>query len=159
MKRTNRPDRLEDNPETSATFGHVSSSRYVDQTLLRNLKSLDPLLEPRWNPLKGRWEIFRDDLYVMTVQTVAGDYAPLDNRVLQRLFIIDTARYKDKFDYIRHLHLDDEHLMKMKQKEQDEYVRACHRDMQPMLINRKSFTADTKKVAEQDGLRRSTTSS
>ena len=116
--------------------------RYVDPVFLEYLQRMDKLLEPRWNINKNRWEIYRDGKYIMTVQTVPGDYAPLDNRVFQKLFLADTHRYKNEFDFIRHLHLEDEHLMKMKQKEQDEFIRACHRDMSPFLRGRKTVVAN-----------------
>lgn len=118
--------------------------RYVEPTFLEFLHRMDPALEPRWHILKNRWQIYRDGKYIMTVQTIEGDYAPLDNRVFQKLFLADTHRYANEFGFIRHLHLEDEALHKMKQKEQDEFVRACHRDMAPFLRGRKSVTAKAK---------------
>lgn len=131
-----------ENPAENELFRHVHSSRPVDEVFLERLRILDPGLEPRWNPLKCRWEIWRQGKYIMTVQTVSGEYAPLDNRVLQKLFLADTHRYKNEFDFIRSLHLEDEHLMRMKRHEQDEYIRACHRDMKPFMFGRKSVTVN-----------------
>jgi len=77
----------------------------------------------------------------MVVQTIDGEYQALDNRTLQKLFIGDTHRYKNEFEFIRQLHMEDEKLYKMKQKEQDEFIRACQRDIAPILRGRKSVTA------------------
>ena len=122
---------------------HVS--RDIPESFMDLLHSLDKDLQPRWNAVKLRWEIFRSDKYIMTVQTVDGGYAPLDNRVIQKLFVIDTHRYSNEFGLVRHLRLEDEHLMKMKRKEQDEFVRACYRDMAPFLRGRHSVNANIKK--------------
>jgi hypothetical protein len=149
MRYTNRPELGEDNPEVAAYLRHVHAPRYVDPAFLEYLHLLDPLLEPRWNVIKHRWEIYRDNLYLMTVQTVSGEYAHLDNRVMQRLFIIDTHRYRDSFDYIRYLHLEDEHFMRMKTKEQDEFMRAVARDAAPIWRRRKTVNADPSKIEEQ----------
>lgn len=120
------------------------TKRYVEPAFLDSLHRLDPLLEPRWHSVRQRWEIWRGGKYIMAVQTTDGEYAPLDNRVIQRLFVIDTYKYRNQFDYIRNLNLQDQHLLKMKQREQDEFVRSCHRDMKPFLIGRKSVTARVK---------------
>jgi hypothetical protein len=117
------------------------SRRHVDPVILDNLHRLDPHLEPRWNIDKERWEIYRDGKHIMVVQSINGGYQPLDNRTLQKLFIADTHRYKNEFEFIRQLHMEDEKLSKMKIKEQDEFVRACYRDMAPFLRGRKSVTA------------------
>jgi hypothetical protein len=125
---------------------YVHAERYVDPTFLERLKRLDRDLEPRWNPAKCRWEIWRRDKYILTVQSVGGDYAPLDNRVLQKLFLCDSHQYGSEVKFIASLHMDDEKLMSMKRKEQDEYVRAIHRDMSPFMRGRKSV--NTNKVWE-----------
>jgi hypothetical protein len=117
------------------------SRRFVDPVFLERLQRLDPLLTPRWNTDKERWEIYRSGLYIMTVQALNGEHAPLDNRTLQKLFLSDTHRYKNEFELIRQLHLEDEKLLSMKRHEQDEYVRACHRDIAPILRGRHSVTA------------------
>lgn len=117
------------------------SRRHVDPVFLDRLHRLDPELEPRWNTDHDRWEIYRSGLHVMVVQTLEGGYCPLDNRTLQKLFIADTHRYKNEFELIRNLHLEDEALMSMKRKEQDEFIRACQRDMAPILRGRHSVTA------------------
>lgn len=117
------------------------SRRHVDPVFLEMLHRLDPLLEPRWNTDLERWVIFREKRQVMVVQTTEGGYCPLDNRTLQKLYIADTHRYGNQFELIRRLHLEDEHLLKMKRKEQDEFIRACHRDMAPMLRGRHTVTA------------------
>ena len=117
------------------------SRRHVDPAFLASLERLDPLLEPRWNIDRERWEIYRGGKHVMVVQTIDGEYQALDNRTLQKLFIGDTHRYKNEFEFIRQLHMEDEKLYKMKQKEQDEFIRACQRDIAPILRGRKSVTA------------------
>jgi hypothetical protein len=135
-----------ENKELNEQLGHVHSPRYVDPLFLERLHRLDPKLEPRWNPAKCRWEIFRAGQYILTVQSVSGDYTPLDNRVMHKLFMIDTHRYAKEVDFIRELHSEDEHILNMKRHEQDEFVRACYRDMAPFLRGRKSVV--TSKVQE-----------
>jgi len=146
-----RQEHYEDNPVIAEALGHVHSKRYVDPCFLESLHRMDGKLEPRWNPKKACWEIYRDGLYVMTVRSKEGSYAPLDNRVLQKLFTIDARRYRNSFDFIHNLHLEDERLMGMKRKDQDEFVRACHRDMSPFLRGRHTVNASSNKVMEQDG--------
>lgn len=145
-----RPTSIEDDPEIAESLGHVHSPRFVDPIFLADLRKIDPYLEARWNPNKSRWEIYRNNLYVMVVQTVPGDYAPLDNRVFQRLILIDTFKYRDSLDYIRNLHIEDEHLNRMKIREQDEYLRSVGRDARPFLLRRKSITASQDKVRAQE---------
>ena len=108
---------------------------------LKKLKLIDEKLTARWDPDVTRWKIYRDGKYIMTAQTTEGDYLPLDNRIIQRLYVIDTGRYANKWQYIQHLHLEDEELRKKKIHEQDEYIRSCHRDMAPMLRGRKTVNA------------------
>lgn len=117
------------------------SRRYVDPSFLSRLQELDKTLYPLWNTDTERWEIHRNGKSVMVVQTTDGEFERLDNRIIQKLFLIDCAKYRDKFDFIRHLHLEDEALMKKKRHEQDEFIRACHRDAAPFLRGRKSVTA------------------
>jgi len=118
--------------------------RQIEPAVERNLELLDPELFPRWNVTNERWEVWRrsptSPKYIMVVQDVDGSYLPFDNRVLQKLFVIDTAKYSNKWDFIRSLHLEDEKLYKKKRREQDEYIRACHRDMSPFLRGRKSIS-------------------
>ena len=147
-----RKFKREEIPEVAEQLGHAHAPRYVDPNFLQELRRLDTFLEPRWNVWKKRWEIYRDNLYVMVVQTVGGDYAPLDNRVFQKLFLADTSRYRDKFDFIRHMHMEDEHLMNMKRHEQDEFMRACARDMAPIFRGRHSVNANSQKIAVQEKL-------
>lgn len=111
-------------------------SRYVDPVFLERLHRLDHRLEPKWNHLDERWEIFRDGKRILTVQTVDEQYAPLDNRVIEKLFLIDTKSYASEAQFIQSLHIEDNRVTKMKQKEQDEYIRSCHRDMAPFLRGR-----------------------
>lgn len=132
--------------EFNEMVGHAASPRHVEPTFLERLHRLDRELEPSWNPKSHRWEIWRSGKYIMTVQTVDGQYMPLDNRIIQRLFLIDSHRYGNEVKFIASLHLEDENLRKMRIKEQDEFVRACHRDMAPFLRGRKTVTA--KKVWE-----------
>lgn len=135
---------MSENPGAKPIAGDefdVSKPRYVEPAFLERLRLLDRSLEPRWNPARCRWEIWRLGKYVMTVQTIAGEYMPLDNRTMQKLFVSDTHKYKNEFEYIRTLHMEDEKLSKMKTKEQDEFVRACHRDMLPFLKGRRTVQA------------------
>jgi len=143
-----------ENKKLNEDLGHVFSPRFIDPTFVENLHVLDPCLNPRWNPKKCRWEIWRKCAsgyqYILTVQTVKGEYAHLDNRVFQKLFLSDTSKYANKFQYIQTLHLEDEKLAKMKIKEQDEFVRACHRDLAPVLTRKRTVVADPRKVKEQE---------
>lgn len=116
-------------------------SRYVDPSFLANLHRLDPDLEPAWDPEKCRWIILWRGHEVMMVQTVEGEYAPLDNRILQKLFAADTARYATQAQFIYNLHLDDDRIYTKKRREQDEYMRSIHRDMLPFLKKRRTVTA------------------
>lgn len=126
------------NTALNTQFGHVSSPRYVPQTFLERLHLLDSTLEPRWNPSKCRWEIWRQGEYILTVQSNSKQYRNLDNRVLEKLFLIDTAKYASAQQFIYSLHIEDGKFQDKKRKEQDDYVRSCHRDMAPMLRNRRS---------------------
>jgi len=149
----NRAPSIEDNPEINEALGHIHTPRTVDEGFTADLKRIDTLLDTRWNALKSRWEIYRDGLYIMTVRSNDGGYRPLDNRVFQRLFVIDTVRYANSHQFIRGLRLEDEALMGMKRHEQDEFMRACHRDMKPMMRARKSFNANRAKLMQQEKIR------
>ncbi len=146
----NRRPSIEDNPVIAEQLKHVHSPRHVDKGFVQDLKRIDPLLESRWNPLKARWEIYRDGLYIMTVRSNDGGYRHLDNRVFQRLFVIDTVRYANSHQFVRALRLEDDKLMTMKRREQDDFMRSCSRDMQPMLRARKSFNANRAKIDAQE---------
>jgi len=125
---------------------YVSSPRNVDSAFLELLNSLDPLLEPRWNPARCKWEIWRQGKYILTVQSHKKEYRPLDNRTLIRLFNADTKRYATKHQFIHGLHTEDRHLMDKKRKEQDDFMRSCSEDMAPMMRGRTSVDIDPKKL-------------
>lgn len=130
-----------DDKENLELLGHVQSHRFVAEGFVNLLHTLDKFLEPRWNPKKCRWEIWRKNRYILTVQTTDGEYAPLDNRVMQKLYLIDSHRFSNEMGLIKQLRQDDETLSKKKIKEQDEYMRAISRDAAPILRNRKTISA------------------
>lgn len=125
---------------------YVSSPRNVDAAFLERLNLLDPLLEPRWNPARCKWEIWRQGKYILTVQSHKKNYRHLDNRTLIRLFNADTGRYANKYQYINSLHTEDRHLMDKKRKEQDNFMRDCSADMAPILRGRTSVDINPKKL-------------
>ena len=129
---------------------YVSAPRPIDETFLERLHLLDPLLDPRWNPARCRWEIWRQDSYILTVQSHKKEYRHLDNRTLIRLFNADTSKYANKYQYINTLHTDDKRLMAKKRKEQDDFMRDCSDDMAPMLRGRKSVDINPKKFHKED---------
>lgn len=122
----------------SENYGYVLQERQLETAFLDNLRRLDPALRVFWEVRKQRYVVFRDGKYVMTVQTVDGQFCQPDNRLIQKLFLCDTHRYASKVHFIRSLHLEDEKITTKKRKEQDEYVRACHRDMLPFTRGVKS---------------------
>ena len=126
--------------ETEISTKYVHAPRHVEESFLEALHVLDPDLEPRWNFIMSRWEIWRSGKYVMAVQTQSGDYCPLDNRIIQKLMICDTHRYASNAAYIESLHVADQKLSKQKVHEQDEFIRACVRDMKPLLAHRKTIS-------------------
>ena len=109
---------------------------------MRKLHELDKLLDTKWDPIIERWKIYRDGKYIMTLQDTDGSYLPLDNRAIQRLIVVDSYRYGNQKQFINSLRLEDDDLMRKKRKEQDEFIRSCHRDMSPFLRGRKTISAN-----------------
>ena len=68
----------------------LSDSLRPDPAFVRNL-AFDSLLWVRWNRAQAKWQIFRREHLVMTVQDEDMSYRPLDNRT------IDTLRRADWF--------------------------------------------------------------
>jgi hypothetical protein len=124
---------------------YVSTHRHVDASFLDDLHVLDSTLEPRWNPARCKWEIWRQGKYILTVQSNSKGYRHLDNRTLIRLFNADTSKYATKYQFIHNLHTDDRRLIDKKRKEQDDFMRNCSDDMAPLMRKRKTVHFDPSK--------------
>ena len=125
---------------------YVSIPRSVDSAFLERLHILDPFLEPRWNPARCRWEIWRKNKYILTVQSSNKDYRPLDNRTLIQLYKCDTRFFASSRQFVQSLHIEDDRMMGGKRKEQDTFMRDCAADMAPLMRKRKSVDINPKKL-------------
>ena len=125
---------------------YVSTHKYVDSAFLERLHVLDPDLEPRWNPARCKWEIWRQGKYILTVQSSTEEYRHLDNRTLIQLFKCDTKYFANSRQFIQSLHIEDHRLMGGKRKEQDNFMRDCSADMAPLMRKRKSVDINPKNL-------------
>jgi len=121
----------------------------ADKQFLRELKEVDDLLDVDWNSRKHRWQIVRDDrrlrlmgfadgkpllhsydrpYFVFMVEGEAGEYRPLDQRVIDRLHEIDTHRYAKLSDFVKEVEKEEDSNKNKQAQQQSEMVQELTKD-------------------------------